>query len=664
MFPLIAAHELRQRLPALDLQKFSYYSKGAAQWPFDVVSLTEFAATVERLDGLLVGGGHIIRFDQDIAPGYLPPNSDLHHPLSLWLIPMLLALEQGLPVVWNAPAVHGDIPAWAVPLLTAALSGSKYIAVRDTASRQALVPFARDAEICVVPDTVFGIANLRTENISSERAALRQHIGLHKPYLVVQATVGLDAIARLLKKHAAMFADYQVLLLPIGPVLGDAEKNIAHDFPNALHSPHWPNPLLLAELIGGAEAAIGVSLHLAITALACGVPVFRPQQSAHGKYGLLADFDTIHLFDNNNEISPQWLLQKLARTAPSTAVQKANEELKNHWDNVAAALNAPMIRRVPACIRELWQKLPKAMETDFVFENKLSQAQNTIRHLRIEVSDLRNSLSWRVTAPLRAVARLIQRLRNERSSQANAAPRVAQSIAATDIQSADNIMQFDAIESCKLQSDPYGWATVEGLYWMQDAAALAATFPRDHYKAVKGYDGEKDYGYEARELVAMGSKAISHAADLSRSWQRLAADLLSPRYRAALSRLSGIDLSNLQMEANAFHYGPGAWLGPHLDLRDKIVTHVLYFNPSWNIAHGGCLQILRSSSMQDAAHVVAPIVGSSAILVRSEKSWHAVSRVDARCSESRRSVTVTFYRDHSVSTMWPPGDATPTRDYI
>jgi lipopolysaccharide transport system ATP-binding protein len=199
LFPLITAHELRQRLPTLDLQRFSYFPKRAPEWPFDVVSLTEFAATVEHLDGLLVGGGHIIRFDQDIAPGYLPPSSDLHHPLSLWLTPMLLALEQGLPVVWNAPAVYGDIPAWAAPLLTAVLTGSKYIAVRDAASRRALTPFAHNAEINVVPDTVFGIANLRDDNVLRQCAALRQNIGLDKPYLVVQATAGLDAIARLLK---------------------------------------------------------------------------------------------------------------------------------------------------------------------------------------------------------------------------------------------------------------------------------------------------------------------------------------------------------------------------------------------------------------------------------------------------------------------------------
>ena len=46
--------------------------------------------------------------------------------------------------------------------------------------------------------------------------------------------------------------------------------------------------------------------------------------------------------------------------------------------------------------------------------------------------------------------------------------------------------------------------------------------------------------------------------------------------------------------------GKAAWLGPHVDLPDKIVTHVLYFNSEWNPEEGGCLAILGSKDIQDA----------------------------------------------------------------
>jgi len=117
------------------------------------------------------------------------------------------------------------------------------------------------------------------------------------------------------------------------------------------------------------------------------------------------------------------------------------------------------------------------------------------------------------------------------------------------------------------------------------------------------------------------------------------------------------------MEAYVCHFGPGAWLGPHVDLKDKIMTHVFYFNESWNPQHGGCLNILRSSDMSDSIAEIAPIVGNTSVLVRAQNSWHSVSRVVEGCRTSRRSMNVIFYHPGAVSTMWPPGDQTPLHRY-
>lgn len=210
-----------------------------------------------------------------------------------------------------------------------------------------------------------------------------------------------------------------------------------------------------------------------------------------------------------------------------------------------------------------------------------------------------------------------------------------------------------------LSNEPYEWAFVDGIFGPRDAAALATFFPRDNFKTVKGYDGEKGYVYEARSLIAMGAAAPSHAESLSPAWRRLAEELLSPAYRAAMARLVGRGLDSLLMEANVFHYGPGSWLGPHVDLREKLLTHVFYFNEAWDVEDGGCLKILRSSDVASEVYRVAPLVGNSVVLVRSGKSWHAVSPVVKSCTRSRRSMTVAFHSPGSVSTLWPPGDRTP-----
>ncbi len=225
------------------------------------------------------------------------------------------------------------------------------------------------------------------------------------------------------------------------------------------------------------------------------------------------------------------------------------------------------------------------------------------------------------------------------------------------------MLDLTQIERRTLEAEPYAWAAIDRLYSPKNAAALAATYPRDHFKTVSGNDGEKEYLYESRALLKLGEETVSYPEELSGAWRELANDLHSPEYRGAMSRLTGLDLTAVPIEANVYHYGPGSCLGPHLDMPIKRVTHVLYFNETWDPKDGGCLSILRSGDPADVASVVPPIVGNSAVLVRSDRSWHSVQRVVESCRKARRAVTVTFYAPGSTSPMWPEGDTTPLHDY-
>jgi SM-20-related protein len=218
------------------------------------------------------------------------------------------------------------------------------------------------------------------------------------------------------------------------------------------------------------------------------------------------------------------------------------------------------------------------------------------------------------------------------------------------------MIELNRISRTRLETEPYRWAAIDKLFSPEDAAALAATFPRDHFKRLAQYDGQKDFEYEIRCLIRMGELSLSRARYLSGPWRALANALLSPPYRTAMASLTGIDLSIAPLEVNVFHYPPGGSHGAHPDHRDKIVTHVIYFNESWNDDDGGCLTILRSSDLRDVAMTVSPLVGNSAVLVRSDDSWHAVSHVSKNCRLSRRSLTATFYRPGCVSTVWPSWD--------
>jgi Rps23 Pro-64 3,4-dihydroxylase Tpa1-like proline 4-hydroxylase len=225
------------------------------------------------------------------------------------------------------------------------------------------------------------------------------------------------------------------------------------------------------------------------------------------------------------------------------------------------------------------------------------------------------------------------------------------------------MLRIDRIEEKAMEIDPFDWQFINQLFSPEDSAALATSFPLDNFKKVTGHDGEKSYEYASRSLIHMGAGAPSYPEGLSAAWRTLAGDLLSPKYRAAVTKLAGRDLSSTLIEVNVLHYGPGAWLGPHLDLKEKIATHVFYFNESWDQTNGGRLGILRSSNPADIAAEIDPIVGNSALLVRSDKSWHTVSRVAEGCNLSRRSMNVIFHLAGSISTMWPPGDTAPLQHY-
>lgn len=232
--------------------------------------------------------------------------------------------------------------------------------------------------------------------------------------------------------------------------------------------------------------------------------------------------------------------------------------------------------------------------------------------------------------------------------------RTAASVASTPANSMTRVIDLNRISGSHMQTEPFRWAAIDGLYSPADSAALAATFPTDGFKRVADHVGEKKHDYMVRALVRMSANSVSGRSGLSSVWRALADDFLSDDYRRAMGELIGVDLSDAELEVNVFDYPPGGLHGAHTDHRDKIVTHVLYFNDSWNDDDGGCLLILKSPDMQDIVTHVSPRVGNSAVLVRSDNSWHAVSGVARTCQLSRRSLTATFYYPgHVDSTVWP-----------
>ncbi|WP_430442995.1 MAG: polysaccharide pyruvyl transferase family protein [Pseudomonas piscis] len=363
LFPIIAEHELQARLGAVQLRAFSYHQRSTPRWPYDVTSVSELPELVDSLDGVLIGGGFIIRFDKLVAVGYYPPTPQIHHPTGYWLSPALLALQHDVPLIWNAPGMHcNEIPSWARPLLRLSLELSPHVRVRDTPSREALSALSEQAQVEVLPDTAFGLANLiDLQRPSAEYRQLCQRAGLGKRYLVVHAITGLENFLQLWRAQGAGLEQWQLLLLPIGPVLGDHESILGDDLPRAVTLPYWPSPLLLAEILGHAEGVIGHSYHLAITALAFGVPIFSSANLHLGKYSALLDYQGIYPLPSADPIALEWFLERLRRRSPCPRLEAAREQLREHWDRVAELIRQGR-RPTRQWMNRLWQDLPNQLE--------------------------------------------------------------------------------------------------------------------------------------------------------------------------------------------------------------------------------------------------------------------------------------------------------------
>jgi lipopolysaccharide transport system ATP-binding protein len=405
LFPLIAESELTERLGSVKLHCFSYEAKTEGEWPFPVTSVTELPRLAAGLDGILIGGGFLVRVVKGVAPGYGPPLG-IHHPTGYWLSPALIGLQHGVPVIWNAPGAHyEDLPAWADPLMELAFSSCSYIAVRDEPSRAALARFVDRGRIEMVPDTAFGIGRRLGSPPAFEFNRVRDAAGLTEPYIILQGARNLVACQRFLGAHAERLRGFRLLALPIGPVNSDDTAVLEPHLPGLMTLPSWPHPLLMAEFIRHAEAVIGSSYHLAVTALTAGVPVFSPQDLRAGKYPGLIGFDTIYPVPGSPEADssdPDWFFSRLGRTEVSPQVRAAVDRLAVHWDRIASVLHRGATDAGVA-VGRFWQSLPGVLEAAALRR----EAEVAKRERRI--LDLEESTSWKLTAPFRFVGRRMGR---------------------------------------------------------------------------------------------------------------------------------------------------------------------------------------------------------------------------------------------------------------
>jgi hypothetical protein len=409
--------------------------------------LTELGNQIGEFDLLLVGGGHVIRFDKTVAYGYLPPAPELHHPTAYGLMPTLLAGWTGVPVAWNAVGVSSDTPTWATWLLAEGSRAASYLAVRDQPSADEIRSVAGDVDVRVVPDTAFGVAAL-VDTSSREVVDLREELGVSRqPYVVYQPSPDLVPFRSWLRRILRWYASNGVAIveLPISPCLGDRVGVVDGEAQTASPT-QWPSPLALAGLVAGAEAVVARSLHLSIAALASGVPVIRRSSAPGSKYRVLDDLRGVHTVtdDDVEEALP------LGRNEPAPDIAEHAASLDVHWETIAALLEerprpragalATTIGRLTELVEAAGQEAThravlegnlEAVSAELELERsrgsyvdriiserdeRLLELERRLRETKRQLEQMISSKSWTLTRPLRWARALVDH-RASRSDQ-------------------------------------------------------------------------------------------------------------------------------------------------------------------------------------------------------------------------------------------------------
>ena len=354
LFPPVLRHELGQRIPGVGVECFSYYEKAPPDWPFAVSPVSRLPDLIDSFDAVVIGGGHLIRFDKEIAAGYFPPSPDLHHPTSYWLFPAMLALEANVPVIWSAVGASPELPRWGCELLREVLRGSMYISARDSATQRTLQELAGDREVLLVPDTVFGIRDLQLHKQTNGRK-----------YVVIQATPHLTPYADSIRRLLVWLKNqqYDVVLLPISPALGDDAAILKEMAGASATAASWIDPAETVAVIANAAAVVGVSLHLSVTALAYGVPVIRPFENTLTKYQPLHGLPGVFALEKYME-QPDLVHQAIANGGDSSEeIETFCITLGRHWDRIGDIVTAPRPKR-SSNLAALFQRMPFLLEEE------------------------------------------------------------------------------------------------------------------------------------------------------------------------------------------------------------------------------------------------------------------------------------------------------------
>lgn len=169
------------------------------------------------------------------------------------------------------------------------------------------------------------------------------------------------------------------------------------------------------------------------------------------------------------------------------------------------------------------------------------------------------------------------------------------------------ILDLDAFDAAPLQHDPCDFVVVPRFVRAEALEAVNRDFP--------------DIG-EPGNFEPSGLR-------YGPTFEALLAELHEPGLRDHFGAKFGVDLSPYPLDMTVRRFSEASDGNVHNDSKGKIVTSLIYFNPTWE-HEGGRLRLVRDpDDIDDYAAEVVPEAGTLISFLRSETSYHGFLPVEA-----------------------------------
>lgn len=420
LFPAILENELKKRV---EIEKIYLFSPKGGKLPFfdkKIYPLCDLENIIkkESIDVIIIGGGDLIRLPSDADNSTKNINQDI---FNIWQIPILLGKKYNIKVIFNAVGVPSEFTENQLSFINLLLEQVDYLTVRDEFSKYFLGYNIKDKCI-VVPDLNNNISNLYSKEdlLKNMKEINRKNIAsIGNNYIILQIDNTNNEL-NLYKKRIIELINYitivekkKVLILPASykkndiafyKEISDSNKRNIIVVKEKLH------PYDMVSLLVASKGYVGTDLCSLIISNAYNVPIMAINTNYFVRIsGFMESIRKRYL--EINDINECLLKYKLYFSNQSFIYNsEVKKILSNHFDKIKTIILKPCSNlsedfeyNFLNYVYKLIGNYEKEIEFNDMNNKKISFLQN-------EVSNLLNSKSFKITAPLRKITNTINKI--------------------------------------------------------------------------------------------------------------------------------------------------------------------------------------------------------------------------------------------------------------